>query len=494
MQTSSFIHSRALLSCLLVATGLLIVGCDSGGSSPGSAEEDADTQVQKATVEVDDGSSSKARGAKAGSGVVTATFFYETEREDPCPAAASQPITPPDTTVLTPKEPDCKSGPQKGTTVSYVTLSESDGESGGIDITVKDEDDNVVTSASGDGAEVSATDGTVPNDSGVEAGSEAPPWTGTWERSIAQRREVVKITEQGFSIFFQGPNGSCDNEFMPIVESTDSQITLGAPDNGGEIAANRDSVQFQFDASISNGGSTLKLDADFKTITLNKLSSDKDPTEVVNCGIEDTDFSDPGGAPRLEDIDVEFGEGDRPAVENTVDVTVSASDPDGEDSALDYSGSSLDAPPNSSASLSVNGGQMRFTPDVEGEYFVEVKVSDGTDTISEIFPIEVFGDATRIDQENAPRIEDVNLTFGDGEEPAVGKQATLDISASDPNGDPISYSWTLLDTPSSSTTQLSATSGQQVSFTPDVAGEYFIGFAVSDGENTIKEQFPIRID
>jgi len=66
----------------------------------------------------------------------------------------------------------------------------------------------------------------------------------------------------------------------------------------------------------------------------------------------------------------------------------------------------------------------------------------------------------------------------------AGTQVVLDGSASsDPDGDALSYSWSL-DTPGGSNASLSDPSAEQPTFTPDVAGDYVAGLEVSDGEAT----------
>ena len=64
----------------------------------------------------------------------------------------------------------------------------------------------------------------------------------------------------------------------------------------------------------------------------------------------------------------------------------------------------------------------------------------------------------------------------------AGQTITLDGSdSSDPDGDEISYSWSL-SAPYSSDATLSAQSGVEVQFTADVAGDYDATLSVSDGE------------
>ena len=65
----------------------------------------------------------------------------------------------------------------------------------------------------------------------------------------------------------------------------------------------------------------------------------------------------------------------------------------------------------------------------------------------------------------------------------VGTQVMLDASgSSDPDGDNLSFSWSL-NAPSGSSVQLSDDTAEQPTFTPDVAGDYTASVTVDDGNN-----------
>lgn len=63
-----------------------------------------------------------------------------------------------------------------------------------------------------------------------------------------------------------------------------------------------------------------------------------------------------------------------------------------------------------------------------------------------------------------------------------GTAVQLDGSNStDPNGDALTYRWTLVESPATSSAALDADTGVEVSFTPDTAGDYVIELVVDDG-------------
>ena len=79
---------------------------------------------------------------------------------------------------------------------------------------------------------------------------------------------------------------------------------------------------------------------------------------------------------------------------------------------------------------------------------------------------------------NSPAIADA----GSDKSVLVGEQADLDGSeSSDPDGDPISYAWSLVSSPDGSTATLSEAASANPSLVPDVAGDYEILLLVHDG-------------
>jgi phosphatidylethanolamine-binding protein (PEBP) family uncharacterized protein len=67
----------------------------------------------------------------------------------------------------------------------------------------------------------------------------------------------------------------------------------------------------------------------------------------------------------------------------------------------------------------------------------------------------------------------------------VGSTVTLDGSGtSDANNDPLSYSWSILQTPTGSTAALASTTSVKTTFVPERAGQYVITLSASDGKSS----------
>ncbi|HVS85919.1 MAG TPA: hypothetical protein VHD91_09830 [Gaiellaceae bacterium] len=78
---------------------------------------------------------------------------------------------------------------------------------------------------------------------------------------------------------------------------------------------------------------------------------------------------------------------------------------------------------------------------------------------------------------STPVIDSANVSDST---PTVGSPVTLSVTAHDPDGDPLDYSWTILSAPSGSASTLSDPSATSTSITPDVAGQYEFRISVAD--------------
>jgi hypothetical protein len=153
----------------------------------------------------------------------------------------------------------------------------------------------------------------------------------------------------------------------------------------------------------------------------------------------------------------------------TLDGTASR---DPNNTSLTYSWRIVNQPSGSNPVLSnATTATPTFRADVLGVYTIALTVSDGSLTSAS---------------------DQVNITVASGNLPPVanagpdqtvtaGQQVTLDGSrSSDPNGDPLTYSWCLRGRPQGSTATLNAANTAQPIFTPDVAGSYVFCLTVND--------------
>lgn len=135
---------------------------------------------------------------------------------------------------------------------------------------------------------------------------------------------------------------------------------------------------------------------------------------------------------------------------------------------------SLNAPGGSSATLDDETAQMpSFNADINGSYTATLTVCDqeplcNTDTVEVSFNnLEPIADA------------------GPMQAVRVGVEVLLDGSASsDPNGDALTYEWTIVYAPAGSTATIGNANSAMATLTPDVPGTYEVSLLVDDGVGT----------
>jgi hypothetical protein len=111
-----------------------------------------------------------------------------------------------------------------------------------------------------------------------------------------------------------------------------------------------------------------------------------------------------------------------------------------------------------------------FVVDLHGEYVAELMVKDTSNAIS-------TAQAT-ISFNNLPPVADA----GASQSVKVGDQVALDGSkSSDPNGDTLTYAWSITSRPAGSSAALSSVNNVLSLFQPDMAGTYVITLTVNDG-------------
>jgi len=131
-------------------------------------------------------------------------------------------------------------------------------------------------------------------------------------------------------------------------------------------------------------------------------------------------------------------------------------------------------PTGSNATLSSStSAKPTFTADVAGTYVVTLIVNDGR-VDSEVAAVTVTASvANSAPVANAGKNQNVTL----------GSLVTLDGSLStDANRDLLSYKWTIVSKPSSSSASLSSSTSSSPTFTADSTGVYVVSLVVNDGK------------
>lgn len=155
----------------------------------------------------------------------------------------------------------------------------------------------------------------------------------------------------------------------------------------------------------------------------------------------------------------------------TLDGTAST---DANNDSLSYKWVLQSKPATSSATLTAaTTAKPTFKADIAGTYVATLVVSDGKAN-SELAAVSILASATNLAPVAKP---------GANQSVVTGTKVTVDASASsDPNGDSITYRWSLLFKPVGSTATFSAASTVSASFTADLAGTYLLGLTVNDGK------------
>ena len=144
-------------------------------------------------------------------------------------------------------------------------------------------------------------------------------------------------------------------------------------------------------------------------------------------------------------------------------------DPDGD--AISYNWSFVSRPSESQVTLSdASISQPTFSPDRRGEYILELVVSD-------------YLESSVADQViiTAPNRAPVALIDAEIEIEVGATIAFFGGNSSDPDNDPLSYSWSLTQAPAGSSAVIESISDVEILFTPDYAGTYAVTLTVSDG-------------
>lgn len=153
-------------------------------------------------------------------------------------------------------------------------------------------------------------------------------------------------------------------------------------------------------------------------------------------------------------------------------VTLDGSGSDGNGSEeLSFQWNIIDSPPGSTAMLNQATSVMpTFTPDVPGQYTIELVVTNEFMTSSDPDTVVITAGS------NVPK---PTAHAGPNQSVAVGTTVTLDGSGSQPEG-MISFQWEIAELPPGSLSMLNQANTAMPTFTPDVVGEYVVQLVVMD--------------
>jgi hypothetical protein len=169
---------------------------------------------------------------------------------------------------------------------------------------------------------------------------------------------------------------------------------------------------------------------------------------------------------------------------STVNLAGTGTDPDGD--VLTFSWAFVSRPAGSAAALSsTNTANATFVADVAGTYDLRLTVNDGHGG-SDTDDIRV----TASGQENRAPVANAGPDMGG----VVGAIVTLNgVASSDPDGNPITYSWAFLSRPAGSAAVLGGVTTAAPAFTPDLIGVYEARLTVSDGQLSATDDVRVTV-
>lgn len=183
---------------------------------------------------------------------------------------------------------------------------------------------------------------------------------------------------------------------------------------------------------------------------------------------------------------VEVGEDVSVKVGSSITLEGSAEDPDNDPLTITWR--VTDQPvgsDDSSFQLSnLNDRITDFSADVAGEYVLTLTASDGINPeVSDSLTVQVITN-------NPPQVNILN----DNVSIEVGSSITLRGSAFDPDGDPLTYNWQVIDPPDDSEPPFGNPNAEETTFSTDLPGSYQVQFSAFDGEVSVSDSLTIQVE
>jgi len=277
-------------------------------------------------------------------------------------------------------------------------------------------------------------------------------------------------------------DASTDTNNPPEAQAgPDRDVTTGQPvtlDGSASSDADQDPLTFAWTLLAQPDGSDLTLDAaDTATASFTPpLDGDYVFELIVNDGRANSppDTVTITAGPEANTAPVALA-GDDVAVVVGTEVVLDGSastDPDGDPLTFAWR---VATRPDASVAALVGADQesASFTPDIEGDYVVELIVNDGTDDS----PADRVN-LTASPSGNTPPVADA----GPDQSVTVGARVVLDGTASgDDDGDALTFAWTFASAPPTSQAALTGGMTSAPEFTADVVGTWEVELIVNDG-------------
>ncbi len=166
-----------------------------------------------------------------------------------------------------------------------------------------------------------------------------------------------------------------------------------------------------------------------------------------------------------------------------------ANSKDSDKNSLTYQWTLKSKPSKSKLVLSeVDQQKISFSPDQEGKYAVELKVTDtmgATSTYIQFIDVNNSRPTANISSNTSP----VALPSGPSVTIPLNTPLTVYGSNSiDPNGDALTYHWSIISKPQNSELKINNANATNLTFTGDVAGSYVLRLKVTDSQGAFSEK------